>query len=102
MTASLPLMKSVLTPLAKNLLMPVTAMSLTNTTIQKKKKKKKIHGSGTTALIMSNEEMKDIMKIFKSLKKSGLLIKKIKEKIKTKAKEQKGGFFQCNYKQLLL
>ena len=25
---------------------------------------------------MSNEEMKDIMKIFKSLKKSGLLIKK--------------------------
>ena len=74
MTASLPLMKSVLTPLAKNLLMPVTAMSLTNTTIQKKKKK--IHGSGTTALIMSNEEMKDIMKIFKSLKKSGLLIKK--------------------------
>ena len=39
MTASLPLMKSVLTPLAKNLLMPVTAMSLTNTTIQKKKKK---------------------------------------------------------------
>ena len=75
MTASLPLMKSVLTPLAKNLLMPVTAMSLTNTTIQKKKEKK-IHGSGTTALIMSNEEMKDIMKIFKSLKKSGLLIKK--------------------------
>ena len=30
--------------------------------------KKRIHGSGTTTLIISNEEMNDIMKLFKLLK----------------------------------
>ena len=53
---------------------------------------KKIYGSGTTALITSNEEMEDIMKIVESLEESGLLIKVISETIKTEAKEQKGGF----------
>ena len=36
--------------------------------------------------------MKDIMKIVKSLKDSGLLIKGVSETIKNEAKEQKGGF----------
>ena len=36
--------------------------------------------------------MEDVMKIVKSLEESGLLIKGISETIKTKAKEQKGGF----------
>ena len=36
--------------------------------------------------------MKDIMKIVKSLKHSGLLIKDVSETIKNEAKEQKGGF----------
>ena len=36
---------------------------------------KKIYGSDTRALIISNEEMNDIMKIVKSLVESGLLIK---------------------------
>ena len=53
---------------------------------------KKIYGSGTIALIISNEEMEDITKIVKSLEESGLLIKRISETIKTEAKEQKGGF----------
>ena len=35
--------------------------------------------------------MEDIMKIVKSLKESGLLIKRISERIKNEAKEQKGG-----------
>ena len=48
---------------------------------------KKIYGSGTTALIIWNEEMKDIMKIVKSLEESGLLIKGISETIKNEAKE---------------
>ena len=43
---------------------------------------KEIYGSGTTALIISNEEMKDIMKIVKFLEESGLLIKGISETIK--------------------
>ena len=37
--------------------------------------RKKILGSGTTALIILNEKMKDIMKIVKSLGESELLIK---------------------------
>ena len=53
---------------------------------------KKIYGSGTTALIISNEEMEDIMKINESLEESGLLIKWISEAIKNEATEQKGEF----------
>ena len=49
-------------------------------------------GSGNTTLIVSNEEMNDIMKIIKSLEESGLLIKGVSEAIKNEAKEQKGGF----------
>ena len=47
--------------------------------------------SGTTTLIISNEEMSDIMKIIRSLE-SGLLIKSFSETIKNETKEQKGGF----------
>ena len=35
---------------------------------------KKKYGSGAIALIISNEEMKDILKIVKPLEESGLLI----------------------------
>ena len=49
-------------------------------------------GSGTTTLIMLNEEMNDIVKIVKSLEESSLLIKGVSEAIKNEAKEQKGGF----------
>ena len=45
-----------------------------------------------TALIMTTEEMNDIMKIVKPLKEVGLLINGVSETIKNKAKEQKGGF----------
>ena len=48
--------------------------------------------SGFITLIISNEEMDDIMKIVKSLEDSGLLIKGVSETIKNEAKEQKGGF----------
>ena len=55
-----PLM-TVAVPLAKNILVPLgitTAASAIDAGIQKK-----IHASGTTTLIISNEEMNDIMKI---------------------------------------
>ena len=42
---------------------------------------KKILGSGTTTLILLNEEMEDIMEIVKSLKDSGLLLKGVSETI---------------------
>ena len=90
MTAGLTLMKSVLTPLAKSVLLPLglsAGMSTADAAIQKK-----IYGSGTTAVIISNEELEDIMKIVILLEESGLLIKGISETIKNEAKEQKGGF----------
>ena len=45
-----------------------------------------------TTLIISNEEINDIMKIVKSLEESGLLIKGVSKTIKSEAKEQKGRF----------
>ena len=43
-------------------------------------------------LIISNEEMNDIMKIVKSLEESSLSIKGVTETIKNEAKEQRGRF----------
>ena len=43
---------------------------------------KKIYGSGTTALIISNEEMEYTMKIVKLLEELRLLIKGIYETLK--------------------
>ena len=49
-------------------------------------------GFGITSLIVSNEEMNDIMKVVKSLEESDLLIKGVSETIKNEVKEQKGRF----------
>ena len=49
-------------------------------------------GSGNTTLIISNDEMKDIIKIVKSLEDSGLLLNSVRETVQNEAKEQKGGF----------
>ena len=50
-------------------------------------------GSGnTTSLTISNDEMKDIIKMVKSLEDSGLLIKGVTETVQNEVKEQKGGF----------
>ena len=54
-----------------------------------------MYGSETAALIISNEEMEDIMKINKSFEESGLLVKGISETIKHETKEQKQGFLPC-------
>ena len=43
-------------------------------------------------LIISNDEMWDIIKIVKSLEDSGLLLKEITETVQNEVKEQKGGF----------
>ena len=48
--------------------------------------------SDTEALIITNKEMEDIMKIVKSLEQSGLLIKGISETIYNETKEQNDGF----------
>ena len=43
---------------------------------------RKKNGSGMTTLIISNENMKDIMKIVKSLEESGVMIKGLAKKLK--------------------
>ena len=86
----LPLIGNVLKPLVKSVLIQLgltAAASAADAAIHKK-----IFGSSNTTLIVSNEEMNNIMKIIKSLEKSGLLIKGLSETIKKEAKEQKGGF----------
>ena len=53
----------------------------------------KILVSGKTTLIISIDEMEDIIKIVKSLKDSGLLLKGASETSQNEAKVKKGGFF---------
>ena len=84
-----PLMKIAI-PLAKNVLAPLgitAAASAIDAGIQKK-----IHGSGTTTLIISNEEMNDIMKIVQALEDSNILLKGVTKTIKNETKQQKGRF----------
>ena len=87
----LRLMKSVITPLAKSVLIPLglTAAALAADAGIRKK----ILGSGNNAtLIISNKDMDDFIKIVKSLEDSGLLLKGITESVQNEIKEQKGGF----------
>ena len=88
----LPLMKSVIKPLDKSVLIPLgltAAASAADAGIHQK-----ILGSGhnITTLIISNDEMDDILKVVKSLEDSGVLLKGVSETIQHEAKEQRGGF----------
>ena len=92
MLADLSLIKNVLTVLSKISLisLKLTAAALaTYAVIQKN-----IFGSDTTALIISNEEMKTAMKIVKSVEHSVLLMKVIREAIKNEVKKQKDRFIR--------
>ena len=53
---------------------------------------KKILGSEKTTLIISSDEMEDIMKIVKPLEGSGLLLTGVSETIQNEVKEPKRGF----------
>ena len=96
----LPLIKNAIKPLAKSVLIPLgltAAASAADAGMHKK-----ILGSGhhpsdsashnNTILIVSNDEMKDIIEIVKSLEDSGLLLKGVSETIQNESKERKGGF----------
>ena len=93
----LPLIKK---PLAESVLIPLgltAAASAADAGIHKK-----ILGSGlnrssscaphNTVLIISNDEIEDIIKIVKSLEDSGLLLKGVTETVQNEVKEQKEGF----------
>ena len=89
----LPLIKNVIKPLAKSVLISLgltAAASAADAGIHKK-----ILGSGNTTLIISNEEMNDIVKIVQALSsssESNILLKGVTKTIENETKEQKGGF----------
>ena len=86
----LPLIKNVIKSLAKIVLIPLgltAAASVVDAGIHKK-----ILGSGNTTLIMSNNEMDDIIKAVKSLEDYGLLLKGVTKTVQNEVKEQEGGF----------
>ena len=70
----LPSIKIVIKPLAKSVLIPLgltAAASAADAGIYKR-----ILGSGNTTLIISNEEMNDIIKVVQALEDSNILLKK--------------------------
>ena len=90
----LSLIKNVITPLAKSLLIPLgltAAASAADAGIHKKE----ILESGNTTLIISNNEIEDLIKIVKSLEDSGLLLKGVTESVQNEVKQQNGGFFSA-------
>ena len=62
-------------------------MSATDAAIQKK-----MYGHGNTTLIVSDNDMNDMIKIVKALEEHDILLKGITKTIKNETKEQKGGF----------
>ena len=91
---ALPFFKNSAKPLIKKFLLPLgltTAASAADARIHKK-----ILGSGhNTTLIIPNDEMKDILKIIKSLEDSGLLLEGVSETIKMEQKNEMEDFLVC-------
>ena len=86
----LPLIKNVIKPLAKRVLIPLgltAAASVADAGIHKK-----ILGSGNTTLIISDQEMNDVIKIVQALEDSNILLKGVTETVRNETKEQKGEF----------
>ena len=87
-------MKNLLKPLTKSVSIPLKlaqAASTTDSAIQKN-----IFGSGMTTMIISNEEINDIMKIIKSLKQAGLLKKLVSNTDENKTKAQKDAILEMS------
>ena len=85
-----PLMKNVIQPLAKKLLISLgltAAVSAADAGVHKII----LRSDQNTTLIISNDEMEDI-KIVQALEDSGFILKGVSETIRNKPKEQKEGF----------
>ena len=103
-----PLIKHVIKPLAKSVLIPLgltAAASAADVGILKKilgsgHNCRSSSGSHNTTLIISNNEMEDIIKVAKSLEDSGLLLKGVTETVQNEVKEQKGGFLSISLNSL--
>ena len=56
--------------------------------------KKTMYGSGTTALVISNKELNDIMKIAQALEDHSILNKGVTSKIRNEVKKSKRWIFR--------
>ena len=90
----LRLIKDVIKPLDKSVLIPFGLTEAASAADAGIHKNVLGLGNNNTILIISNDEMKDIIKIVKSLEDSGLLFKGVSETIQNEAKEQKERFFR--------
>ena len=83
--SGLPLLKSVIKPLG---MLGLTAVvSATDAAINKK-----ILGFGNhTTLIISNDDLNDLLEVLKSLEKNDILLDGITETVKNEVNEEKGG-----------
>ena len=77
-------------PLAKSVLIPLRLTAAASAADAGTHKK--ILGSDNTTLIISIEEMNDIIKIVQAPEDSNILLKGVTETFKNETKEQKGGF----------
>ena len=76
--------------IGKNILAPLglsATMSATDAAIQKK-----MYSSGSTNLIISNDDMKDLIKIVTALEDHDILLKGISKKLKMRLKNKKEDF----------
>ena len=87
----LPLIKNVIKPLAKSVLIPL-GLTAAASAADAGTHKKKLGSGNMTTLIISNGEIHDIIKTVKSLEDSGLLLKWVTETVQNEVKERKGGF----------
>ena len=96
--AGFPILENVLKPLAKSAIitLELTATSATNAAIYMKLFRSNMHPSDITKqtkVVISNEEINDIMKII-SVLMNVVWIKGVSSTIKSEAKEQKLGFLR--------
>ena len=76
--------------IGKNILAPLSlsaAMSSTDAAIQRK-----MYGSGTTTLIISNDDLDDLIKIVTALEEHDILLKGTTKPIENETKKQEGRF----------
>ena len=91
----LPLMKSVIKPLAKIVLITLGLTAAASEVDAGIHKKKLGSGHNNTTFIISNDEMDDILKIVKSLEDSGVLLKGVNKRKKNKLKNKEEDFLVC-------
>ena len=91
-------MKSVITPLAKSVLIAL-GLTAPASAVDAGIHKKILGSGGHATLITSNKDTDDLVEIVKSLEDSGLLLKGVisggvrnQESVQNEIKEQKGGF----------